>query len=83
MKIFKKLKANIRLCVQIVFTALTNGYVLGFAKGKIFQGASKQICVPGLTAIHVRALLPPALSVPCRRLLAAETLSFHFTLSVF
>lgn len=48
MKFLQKLKANIRLCVQIAFTALTNGYVLGFTKGKIYQGASKQICVPGL-----------------------------------
>ena len=36
------------MTVQIVFTALTNGYFLGFAKGKIYQGDSKQLCVPGL-----------------------------------
>lgn len=48
MKWIQKLKVNIRLCVQIGFTALSNGYLLGFAKGKIYQGASKQICVPGL-----------------------------------
>lgn len=48
MKFFKKHGAHLRLWVQIVFTALTNGYVLGFAKGKIYQGGSKQLCVPGL-----------------------------------
>lgn len=48
MKLLAKLKSNIRLCVQIAFTALTNGYLLGFAKGKIYRGSSKQICVPGL-----------------------------------
>lgn len=37
-----------RLWFQILFTAVTNGYVLGFAKGKIYQGAAKQMCVPGL-----------------------------------
>lgn len=48
MKFPAKIKKNLRLWVQIAFTALTNGYLLGFAKGKIYQGASKQICVPGL-----------------------------------
>lgn len=41
MKLLTKLKKNIRLCVQVAFTALTNGYVLGFSKGKIYQGSSK------------------------------------------
>ena len=48
MKLFSKLKRNACLCVQAAFTALTNGYALGFAKGKIYQGGSKQFCVPGL-----------------------------------
>lgn len=48
MNVMQKLKRNLRLIVQIGFTALTNGYVLGFAKGKIYQGESKKICVPGL-----------------------------------
>lgn len=48
MKWIQKLKSNLRLCVQIAFTALTNGYLLGFTKGKIYQGESKKICVPGL-----------------------------------
>lgn len=37
-----------RLYIQILFTALTNGYILGFVKGKIYQGRTKAICVPGL-----------------------------------
>lgn len=41
MDLVKKIKSNLRLTVQIVFTALTNGYFLGFAKGKIYQGDSK------------------------------------------
>lgn len=39
---------NLRLYVQIGFTALTNGYVKGFAEGKIFTGPTKAVCVPGL-----------------------------------
>lgn len=48
MEYIKKQISNLRLWVQVIFTALTNGYVLGFAKGKIYQGGSKQVCVPGL-----------------------------------
>lgn len=48
MKLLSKIASHSRLCVQVAFTALTNGYFLGFAKGKIYRGNSKQICVPGL-----------------------------------
>ncbi|MDO5040503.1 MAG: 4Fe-4S binding protein [Peptoniphilus sp.] len=40
--------SNFRTGFQILFTALTNGYALGFAKGKIYQGPVKNLCVPGL-----------------------------------
>lgn len=39
---------NLRLLVQLGFTALTNGYVTGFVQGKIFTGLSKAACLPGL-----------------------------------
>lgn len=42
------MKNHIRLWVQIIFTAVTNGYLLGFTKGQIYHGSSKKICVPGL-----------------------------------
>ena len=41
-------KRRLRLWVQLVFTALTNGYVMGFLKGKIYTGPLKNLCVPGL-----------------------------------
>lgn len=37
-----------RLCVQIAFTALSNGYLLGFLTGRIYTGPAKAACVPGL-----------------------------------
>ena len=37
-----------RLIVQILWTALTNGYAAGFVKGKIYTGPTKGLCVPGL-----------------------------------
>ena len=48
MMFMKKIKSNFRLTVQIIFTALTNGYLLGYMEGKIYKGKSKQMCVPGL-----------------------------------
>lgn len=37
-----------RLLIQLAFTALSNGYIKGFAKGQIFTGATKYLCVPGM-----------------------------------
>ena len=37
-----------RLLVQALWTAFTNGYILGFLEGRIYTGRSKLLCVPGL-----------------------------------
>lgn len=37
-----------RLWIQLIFTAVTNGYVAGFLKGRIYSGSLKNLCVPGL-----------------------------------
>jgi ferredoxin-type protein NapH len=37
-----------RKTVQFLWTALSNGYLYGFAHGKIFSGRMKGICLPGL-----------------------------------
>lgn len=47
-KLLTKIKKHLRLTVQVCFAALTNGYLRGFAEGKIFTGRSKAVCVPGL-----------------------------------
>lgn len=39
---------RIRLIIQACFAGLSNGYIKGFVKGKIFEGESKFICVPGM-----------------------------------
>lgn len=44
----KKYRAKIRVGIQLLFTALTNGYLLGFFNGTIYQGSGKYVCVPGL-----------------------------------
>lgn len=43
-----KKQNRFRLFVQVLFTALMNGYAIGFVKGKIFSGDTKLLCVPGL-----------------------------------
>lgn len=43
-----RIKNKLRLWVQIAFTALTNGYFIGFIRGKIYTGQTKAVCVPGL-----------------------------------
>lgn len=47
-KRFASLRRHIRTGVQLLFTALTNGYAAGFAKGTIYKGKTKALCVPGL-----------------------------------
>lgn len=41
-------KSKTRLIIQAGFAALSNGYIKGFSKGKIYQGNLKYLCVPGL-----------------------------------
>ena len=43
-----KKNERIRLCCQFAATALFNGFVQGFAKGKVFPGKTKMLCVPVL-----------------------------------
>ena len=47
-KLFNRIKVKTRLWVQIIFTALTNGYFIGFINGSIYTGKAKAVCLPGL-----------------------------------
>lgn len=44
----KKKKGWKRHGVQALWALLTNSYLAGFARGKIYQGKLKNLCVPGL-----------------------------------
>ncbi len=44
----KKGLAGWRLPIQLLYTIVTNGYVYGYLQGKIYKGALKYACVPGL-----------------------------------
>ena len=41
-------KNTFRTWFQAAFFALTNGYLSGFARGRIYTGKTKALCVPGL-----------------------------------
>ena len=43
-----KKQSRIRLWFQAAWFVLTNGYMRGYAKGMIFTGGTKVLCVPGL-----------------------------------
>lgn len=47
-KSLKKTRISFRRIVQLLFAAVTNGYIAGFLKGKIYTGPTKSICLPGL-----------------------------------
>ena len=39
---------RLRLVVQLAAAVIANGYVAGFAKGKLFTGPTKAVCLPVL-----------------------------------
>ena len=43
-----KFRSNLRLWCQLAFTAVSNGYLRGFARGEIYTGDAKLVCLPGL-----------------------------------
>lgn len=47
-RLLEKIRRIRRLWVQIAIVALSNGYVMGFAKGRIYDGNIKAVCFPGL-----------------------------------
>ncbi len=42
------LRNKIRHYIQGAWTVVSNGYLVGFVKGRIWQGDTKSVCVPGL-----------------------------------
>lgn len=48
LKMTAKKQSLIRTWFQVAWFVLTNGYIRGFTKGKIFSGNTKALCFPGL-----------------------------------
>ncbi len=74
----KKRPFSLRTWVQICFTAVTNGYAAGFVKGKIFQGGSKRICLPGLNCYSCPGALGACPIGSLQAVLSDRNYSFAF-----
>lgn len=77
----RKKQHRLRLWVQIAFAALTNGYVTGFVKGKIYSGPLKQLCVPGLNCYSCPGAVGACPIGALQAVLGSA--SFHVSLYVF
>lgn len=70
--------SRIRLWVQVGFTALTNGYLAGFVKGKIFTGSTKALCVPGLNCYSCPGALGSCPIGSLQAVLGSKNYKFSF-----
>lgn len=61
-----------------MFTAATNGYAAGFAKGTIFTGESKAFCVPGLNCYSCPGALGACPVGALQAVLGSRKYSFSF-----
>lgn len=73
-----KRPVSLRMWVQICFTALTNGYATGFAKGKIFNGPTKHLCLPGLNCYSCPGALGACPIGSLQAVLSDRNYSFSF-----
>lgn len=64
--------------IQIAYSALSNGYIAGFAKGKIYQGPMKQVCLPGLNCYSCPGALGACPIGSLQSVLASRDYSFSF-----
>lgn len=78
-----KKNPGVRTTVQILFTAMTNGYAAGFAKGKIYTGPTKSLCVPGLNCYSCPGALGSCPIGSLQAVLASREYKFSFYLFGF
>ena len=72
------IKKHFRTFFQLAFTALTNGYIIGFFKGKIYRGKSKAVCVPGLNCYSCPGALGSCPIGSLQATLAGSSKSFPY-----
>ncbi|MBQ3866193.1 MAG: 4Fe-4S binding protein, partial [Clostridia bacterium] len=77
----KRKHVSARRWIQLGFAALSNGYLAGFAAGKIYQGPVKALCAPGLNCYSCPGAL---LSCPIGALQATlNAKQYHIALYAF
>lgn len=77
------IKKNKRHIIQILFMALTNGYVMGFIEGKIYKGNLKKYCVPGLNCYSCPGALGSCPIGSIQAVLAEGNFRFTFYIAAF
>ena len=76
-------KSKLRLWVQIVFTAVTNGYAKGFSEGSIYTGPLKSFCVPGLNCYSCPGALGSCPIGSLQAVIASRNYGFSYYLTGF
>lgn len=74
----RKRRFSPRLLIQILYAALSNGYIAGFARGKIYQGPMKQLCLPGLNCYSCPGALGACPVGALQSVLASRDYAFSF-----
>ena len=78
-----RIKEKLRLWVQIVFTALTNGYLYGFVSGRIYTGPLKTVCLPGLNCYSCPGALGSCPIGALQAVLGSRDYKFSFYIAGF
>lgn len=81
--LFQRVRAQIRLWIQIGFTAVTNGYVKGFTNGSIYTGSLKSFCVPGLNCYSCPGALGSCPIGAVQAVIATRNFNFSYYLAGF
>ena len=76
-------RRHLRTWVQICFAALSNGYAAGFAKGTIYKGSSKLLCVPGLNCYSCPGALGSCPIGSFQAVIASRNYQFTFYVTGF
>ena len=71
------------MLVQLAFTALTNGYAAGFAKGSIYKGPGKFICLPGLNCYSCPGALGSCPLGSLQAVIGSRSYRFSFYIAGF
>ena len=69
---------RLRLLVQALTAGITNGYVTGFARGVVFGGPTKAVCVPWLNCYSCPGALGSCPVGALQTVLGGRTRSFSF-----
>lgn len=76
-------RRHLRTWIQICFAALSNGYAAGFAKGTIYKGSSKLLCVPGLNCYSCPGALGACPIGSFQAVIASRNYQFTFYVTGF